>query len=300
MTFAIVLANADQIIQVSDRRLTSKGSLFDDSYGKAGYAVCDDATFIYCFTGLACNGGYSTSDWLVDALYESAQVKHDFRGIISTFLNKASKKFKESSDITSLPLSSRRLTVMMTGYTADDLIFNALISNFQDFESAIDYPEAKENFTLHFEVSSFPVRQNPTMIQAVGQFNTLTYQDENELREMLVQRKSAEAIRQKAISLVQDISIRPKSGATVGKKINTARLDRSNLQYVTAGYVSDEVENQIQLLDALQLKSSTPQLAIRSMQVHADVPIVFPRVHRNALCTCGSGKKYRFCHRNKK
>jgi len=53
MTFAIVAANADQVIQVSDRRLTgnASGTIVTDASGKAGHLLCDDASLLYCLQG---------------------------------------------------------------------------------------------------------------------------------------------------------------------------------------------------------------------------------------------------------
>jgi hypothetical protein len=69
---------------------------------------------------------------------------------------------------------------MLTGYTASDYIVNALVSNFQNFASFVDYPVAQPQFTVHCEVSSVPAAQNPTVIQAIGAFRALTEADERQ------------------------------------------------------------------------------------------------------------------------
>ena len=126
MTFAIVTANADQVIQVSDRRLTLQGQLFKDSLNKAGHAVCDDASFLYCFTGLAyVDGDYTTSPWLLDVLYDAAQWSHKYRDIWDALAEEATNFFRSSVYLQNLPADQRRLTVMITGYTSDDYIVNA-------------------------------------------------------------------------------------------------------------------------------------------------------------------------------
>ena len=76
---------------------------------------------------------------------------------------------------------------------------------------------------------------------------------------MLTQRRPAEAIRQKAISLVQEISDRPSTRGTVGKKVNTARLSHSDPQVPVAGYASDEIENRMHLLDQVNLRTGVPK-----------------------------------------
>lgn len=297
MTFVIALANADQVIQVSDRRLSWRGQLVDDSSNKAGHAVCNDASFLYSFTGLARVGSHATSMWLLDALYNAAQRGHGFLDIADELAEEATSYFHSSSDIRLLQAGDRRLTVMLTGYTANDLIVSSLISNFQDFSNFVDHPTAQRKFTAHTEVSNCPAAENPTMIQAIGQFRALTQTDESELRLMLEQRVPAEAIRQKGITLVQEIANRSSAHGAVGGKLNTARLCRLDPLVPVAGYASDIVENNIHLLDQVNLCTGAPKLLIADVQLGTTSPVVFPRVHRNAPCPCGSGLRYRDCHR---
>lgn len=298
MTFAIVLANADQIIQVSDRRLTWNGELVDDASNKAGHLLCDDASLLYCFTGLARIGsGHLTSRWLLEAIQAASQRAPTYRELVECFAEEAGRYFANSREIVSLPASHRRLTVMFSGYTADQFIVNVLVSNFQDFTNFIDYPDARNDFTVYAERSVEPATQNPTMIQAIGQFHAMNSGDEQQVREMLQRRAPAEALRQKAISLVRDIAMRHRSGGTVGFKLNTARIKFAEPQIPYSGYVSDEVEREISLLDQVDARSAGSKLLISNFKITGDSPVVFPRAHRNAPCPCGSGKKFRFCHR---
>jgi hypothetical protein len=297
MTLVIALANADQIIQVSDRRLSANGRLFDDSSNKAGHAICDDASFLYSFTGLARAGSHVTSRWLLDALYNSAQKKHGYFDIANALTEEATRYFHSSNTLRALPAASRRLTIMYTGYTSNDLIVSSLISNFQDFTNFIDHPKANREFTIYTEESIRPAAENPTMMQVIGQFGSFTQADEAELRQMLEQRAPAEGIRQKAIAIVQDIADRPSSHNTVGKRINTARLPHCDPMLPVVGYVSDIVENTTYFPDQINLRSGAPKLISYDAQLTADSPVVFPKVHRNALCPCGSGLQFRYCHR---
>lgn len=297
MTFVIALANADQIIQVSDRRLSSNGRLVDDSSNKAGHALCDDASFLYSFTGIAKYGTYVTSRWLPDALYDAAQKGHGYFDIANSLAEEATAYFHSSSMLRALPASSRRLTIMLTGYTSNDYIVSSLISNFQDFSHFIDSPDAKREFAVHTEISNRPAAENPTLIQVIGQFGAFTQADEASVRDMLEKRAPAEGLRQKAIALVQDISNRASSYQTVGAKINTARLIRTDPLVPVAGYASDVVEKRLHLLNQVNLCSGAPKLVLSEVQVSTDSPVVFPKVHRNDTCPCGSGLKYRDCHR---
>jgi hypothetical protein len=299
MTFGIVLGNADQIIQATDRRLMASGKIFDDSSGKAGHILCDDATLLYCFTGIAIVGrNKTTSKWLLEALsYNAKKGTHSYGSITDGLAETATEFFNASKYLGSLPAEGRRLTIMVTGYSADGYIVSDLISNFQDFVNFVDHPIPLSQFTVHREISNAPAKDNPTLIQAIGQFGALTATDEKELRVLLESRAPAEAIRQKAIHLIQEISDRPQSHGSVGKKINTAQLRRETPFTPIAGYASDKIEKEIHLLDQVNLCTGVPDLLVSEVKLAANVPVVFPRVHRNAPCPCGSGKRYRECHR---
>lgn len=298
MTLVIAVANADHVIQVSDRRLTHNTQLVDDASNKAGHAVCEDASFLYSFTGIARVANHSTNRWLPGALYDAAQKGHRYHQIVDSFAEEATRYFRSSSDIRSLAASYRRLTVLFSGYTSEGHIVTSLISNYQDFTNFIDSPAAKPEFTTYTEKSLVPAAQNPTMIQVIGQFGAFTQNDESQLRSMLEQRSPAEGVRRKAIAVIQDIADRPVCRGTVGKRIGTARLSRADLTAPVVGYSSDCVENGIPLLDQIDLRSGRPRLLVADIRMDMDSPVVFPNVHRNAPCPCGSGKKYRYCHRN--
>jgi len=177
---------------------------------------------------------------------------------------------------------------------------NSLISNFQDFSQLIDHPEAQGQFALHRRRSTDPAIENPIMVQAIGQSHALTSGDVAELKKMLSDRAPAEAIRRKAVSLVQEISDRPNTNGTVGKRLNTARLPRTDFRFPVVGYASDIVEHVLPLLDQVVIKPNDQGIEIANVQMSAPKPVVFPKVHRNALCPCGSGKRYRDCHRERR
>jgi len=233
----------------------------------------------------------------MDAFAGSAKQNPLWRELIEIFAETAGEYFETIPTIAALPASDRRLTVMLSGYESNGFIVNALISNFQDFDNFIDYAEALETFTVHAWKSETVASANPTLIQAIGAFRALTEKDEVELRQLLERRAPAEAIRQKASSIAQLISDRHRSAGTVGKRLNTARLDSSSPMFPCSGYISDIVEEELSLIEQVDGRSYGLGLQIGAMQITAGSPLVFPKVHRNAPCPCGSGKKFRFFHR---
>jgi hypothetical protein len=94
MTLVMALVNLDQIIQISDRRLTDqRGALFDDAENKACVLTARDARVICGFSGLAHAAQFRTNHWLVDALYESAPPDHLIVATIERFTAAATKRF---------------------------------------------------------------------------------------------------------------------------------------------------------------------------------------------------------------
>lgn len=298
MTFAIVAANADQVIQVSDRRLTAwTGSVMTEAYGKAGHLICDDASALYCFTGLAASRGFDTATWLMEAFHVASVRDARFRELIEHFAVIATHRFASDPALVATPVQHRRLTVMLSGYGANDIMYMSLISNFQDFFNKIDHPVAQAKFTVYCESNATPLSENPTLIQRVGAYSAMTAEDEKELRLLLEERRPARAIRDKAVAIVDAIAGRHRAQGTVGRRINVARLDRATPYAPVVGYESDVVEKVLPLLSAVDCRPNGSGLIIREVQLSADGPVVFPNVHRNAPCPCGSGKKFRFCHR---
>lgn len=295
MTLAVVLGNADQIVVAVDRRTTttSRRKIESENAGKVGHAICDDASFIYCFTGLASDGRkFITSRWLPMALYNAAQKSHRYRDIVIAFSDEATAYFRDY--LKAVSAADRRLTIMFVGYLETGQIACSLISNFQDWE-VVDHPEAQLAFSYLTEVSRIGV-ENPTYVQAIGQFGALTEKDEGEVRALLERRPPPNAVLQKAISWVQNVSGRLKAGGTVGKRITTARLIRSEPNEPVVGYASDTVETTMPLLDQVDLRTGAPRAFMVEGVLSTTVPFIYPRQHRNAPCSCGSGKKYRHCH----
>ncbi len=72
---------SEQVIQISDRRLSADGRLVEDESAKAGVLTCSNARLAFGFTGLARMGHFSTRDWLLDALYDCGPPGYDALGI---------------------------------------------------------------------------------------------------------------------------------------------------------------------------------------------------------------------------
>jgi hypothetical protein len=113
MTLIITLANQQQAILISDRRLTSNGKVVDDESNKAAIFNCQDARLAVAFTGLARAGAFQTEFWLLESLVESAKPDYLMAQTIQRFCERATQDFRK---IIVDRNSDKRLTVVLIGY----------------------------------------------------------------------------------------------------------------------------------------------------------------------------------------
>ncbi len=117
MTLILALANSQQAMQLSDRRLTcTDGTVFDDSSNKATVLVCANGRFAVGYTGLADYCSFRTQAWLLDSLSECGPPDFGCAELICRFMQKAKHEFASHPDLCQLSPVQKRLTVMFTGY----------------------------------------------------------------------------------------------------------------------------------------------------------------------------------------
>jgi hypothetical protein len=93
MTLLIALANRDFIAHVADRRLSASGKIVEEEEGKLGSLLCNDARFLYGFTGLAKAGSFQTRRWILECLYECAPPDFTLYNTLQRFKDRATRDF---------------------------------------------------------------------------------------------------------------------------------------------------------------------------------------------------------------
>lgn len=118
MTLILTLGNSDQVIQISDRRLSRQGELVDDESNKAGVLVCSNARLAFGFTGIAetASKDFITRDWLLEALNDALSSCTDALGILRRLRNSASNLFQQHLSLRHLTPKDQILSVMFSGY----------------------------------------------------------------------------------------------------------------------------------------------------------------------------------------
>ena len=116
MTLILTLGNKENVVQISDRRLTSNGRLVDDESNKCGAMFCLNARMAFAYTGLACWGSFSTPKWLLNALHDSGAPDFTIGEILERLKGKATDTFKNNHVLKGVPKEHKRLAVMFSGY----------------------------------------------------------------------------------------------------------------------------------------------------------------------------------------
>ena len=93
MTIILALGNADQLIQVSYRRLSINGRLTEDDAFKSGVFICSNARLAFGFTGLAKCGIFNTDTWLLENLCKLGPPDFDAQSILDRLRIKSHTRF---------------------------------------------------------------------------------------------------------------------------------------------------------------------------------------------------------------
>lgn len=297
MTLIITLGNSDQFIQISDRRLTVDGELKDDESNKAGVLYCKNARLAYGFTGLARAGNFDTKNWLLKALSECSPPDYLAQNILERLKERATNDFKTIPPLKRVPQSSKRLSIMFSGYLYHNNpprgVF-AILSNFQDFSFSIGNGELWDEFKCTYYGEKRPSNEEFSVVQRVGIWPARKKGEVASLRKLLVEHKPVDAIIGKATALMSDLADRPEAGNTIGKQLSTIILPRDNTLPAKVGYHSNVVADTIFYPDMVNLGWILSNASVSSGS--ASEPLMVPKVGRNEPCPCKSGKKYKKCH----
>ncbi|BAU10844.1 hypothetical protein LEP3755_13360 [Leptolyngbya sp. NIES-3755] len=306
MTLILSIGNVDQVIQISDRRLSKHQKVVTDDSNKATVFICRNGRFAVGYTGIAISPhkGFRTQRWLIDSFMDCAAPDYAIYEISERFEKKASRDFKYIPFLRSLAPSEKRLSIMLSGYLTHGsrpLIANITITNFQDFQSGQDYPEAKDEFWTIYELEQDDLKLDTTFIQRVGAWRAMTSEDERILRNMLGQRKPQKALINRAVNLVRQMSDRPAAGNTVGKHLIVTIIPSDSVIPCSAIVKPINAADKVILADEIVLLGREESIAIRDIELSVSpsiegTPAIIPRLGRNDPCWCMSGKKYKWCH----
>lgn len=305
MTIVIALGNEDQLIQLSDRRLSAGGTVISDEADKAATFICANGRFAIGFSGLAQAGGFKTREWLLERLIECAPP--DFKAFETLERLKASLNIDYFSNpwLVHLPRTQLRLSVMCSGYLYHHdppLAASAVITNFQGYESGVDeidpWPAFKTTYFSEKRPSDGPV----TYVQRIGIWPAMSAADEAALRAMLENRLPADAIVDKGVDLIRELAGRRQADGAIGKQVSSIVLPRDPHQAVTADYHTEAPSIQMYLPSLVVAVSENQCFAAKDLSASVKdaagraMPVAVPKTRGNRPCPCGSGRTYKNCH----
>jgi hypothetical protein len=303
MTLVLMLANQASVIQISDSRLTSQDAITSEETGKAGVLSCLDARLVFAFSGLAQAGSFNTQAWILEALVRCGKPDYCVRPLLERLRTRLTHKFS------SLPLriiapERRRLSIMFSGFyygMGEAHIVNAILTNFQKFETGRDSPVAWDYFDGLYLIGDVPVPGEPTFMQRIGQWPLLPEVFLEPFRIMLERRASPRAITARAVALFRELADFPQAHRSIGKQITTIILPPDRSRPAESEYHSAKNSSRLYLPDyvvvqpGLEAAMADSHLCLHDVDGKPGV-IVTPKAHRGHPCPCGSRKRYGECH----
>lgn len=304
MTLILTLVNSEQVIQISDRRLSWDGELVDDESNKAGVFLCADARHVFGFTGLAKCDTFDTRRWLLNALYECCAPDYQINKIMPRLKTRANEDFQNLPVLGELDPRRKRLSIMFSGYNYyanPPLSAYGILTNYQNFATGKDDTNAWDHFEMNCWTEKRPLDRPCTLIQRIGNWAAMTNEDEIALRKMLRESKPLAAIADKAVTLVREMAGRPRANGTIGRQISVVALHRDKTAEVWSRYYPESAGHQMYVPDLVVGINKLRRQAIADLSCSMDTETgpelwAIPIVHKNAPCPCNGGKRYKECH----
>lgn len=248
---------------------------------------------LVAFTGLARYKSFDTYEFLLSSLMDSGEPDFTAKGIIERTTARLNDAFT-NVPLSSLARPSKHLTVSFIGYNyaySPPAGIAAEIGNRKDDGSIGDFRPlffgAKPAATGAFDA-----------IFAFGDARAIDLINEPHLRRALSGTVGPGAIEKIISRRVREVAVDPRTKGGVGQQLDVLRLSSDPSEPILAHHLS--MVNKRDLLTP-GMVSVVPggQMATQEMRVWTEEerPLTIGPVHRNAPCPCGSGKRYRNCHR---
>ncbi|MCA1602487.1 MAG: SEC-C domain-containing protein [Acidobacteria bacterium] len=301
MTCIIVASSGEETVLVADRRLTANGQVDENDAGKTVLLVTRNFRFMVAFTGLAKFGTFKTIDWLNTTLMTLLKDDLSPKEFLECFQGLAAS---EIGRLRVRPQRAKRLTFVFVGYIyhGDEARTCCLrVSNFERWQTDdLDLPE-------DFQTSGYlPTAE--TGYSYVGAFGVVRPSLKAELMlrlgHLAGKKPPGIAMTNLAVEILLDFARSDKSQGLVGESCSTLALRFEKNKPVIASYYSREHPEHVIVPDlivwdpeffTMDAPTHTPSWVI-AFQAQSDMHLQFG-MDPDALCHCGSGRRYRRCHR---
>jgi hypothetical protein len=294
MTLIIGFGNSQHFAMAGDRRFTNwDGSGFTDENVKVGSFTCLNARLAVAFAGLARAPGFETATWVLDTLLEVAKPDYDAENTLQRFCDRATRDFGR------LTIGKRylRTTFVFGGFYGANppRPCFARVSNYE-YENGYTLALASEKFTLFKLIQTRVSDKEPILIVTAGNPAGLNLARLGELNTMLVDRKPAAVMVDKAVAIIREAADNFRSGGAVGKQISTVVIPPDSNMPVGSNYDTAVPTSKIFMVNGV-IALPGQEIAFRDgvfepAGPNPSRPLLVPR---NSPCVCGSGKRYKRC-----
>lgn len=301
MTLIFSVGNSDQVIQLSDRRLSSNGKIWTEEANKAAVIHSAHARLALGFTGLAKAPGFDTFSWLLKELHLSAAPDFNISNTINRFVLRISDAWCCVDELKNVDSKNMELSLIFSGYIYPNgepkLVF-CVASNSFDTSSGYRFNAVQNTFNVCFYENN-DGDKNPVFVRRIGNWRGILSEDELLLREACSRRLPTNAIVEIGVKTVCSIAKRARSSKTIGRKISSIVIPADITKSVHSNYHSAVIKPETYLPDIVYLFSDQQAIIqnISVTPVDADTPpLSVPKVRRKLPCPCGSKLSYRDCH----
>jgi hypothetical protein len=324
MTLVLALSNSEVTIQIADGRLTSlercavNANPLDDLAVKAGLLLCGDARLAYSFAGLAFTGTFAqrtfdTRLWLRRAILEAADPFYQAQPIVDKLRELLTAEFQTNREILKLPKSSRRLSVMLAGVLNTihgGMHTSWVLTNYQQSFDAwgvvqADRAEAHEEFAVASWQQPLSLGDAYAHIERLGTWRAVSDTRMLRLAELLAERRPVPALVDAGVKALQSASDSHRSLKQVGKEASVLIIPTDHREPCSGRSGVGSARKSLHRVPDWLVATGPNERRWVSLEFekvadpgkpYSDVST--PRVRRNAPCPCGSGYRYRDCHKN--
>jgi len=222
MALIITAVTRDGIVQVSDRRLTKGGQVYDDSSNKAVCISCSDGRSAISYAGLAEIGGQRTDEWLADCLASIVDGEIDTLSVLEALQKRATSACAHLG----IPQEHRELTFVFAGPRKHLAVFG-YVSNVLDWNGK-RLPDVQESFSLGVRWPMIRARCRKATVQIDGCKDavdgTLRKRVNKLKRKMYFQ--DGHTVAQTLVTIVRAAGRHPQFGKYIGRDCMSAIVPR--------------------------------------------------------------------------
>lgn len=305
MTLVLATVNGHEAVMVADGQVSEGSVPSDREHVKLTIVMFEDATLAMGFTGLATvgvvrghrgpapAGAYRTVEWVADQLVAAADPDHLMIPTLVRLKDRLSARYPPVT----VQASDALLVLGFVGFRYDEQGTHRIASTLGNSEPTADGKlRAGQEFDLAIE------HVQAASILALGRPAALVESSRLQLADLVSSRAPGQAIAAKAVEVIREAARSPAAGSAVGDMCMSLIIPSDRSQPIRTSHHADRPGSLYYLAHVVDLRLGPNAGVYMDVVIKGGLPqgpfrdIVFPKVPRNAPCSCGSGKKYRACH----